>query len=127
MAPRYFTVQEANDLLPTIVPLMDQLLERRARVVAARKEIGGIIEDLHSNVGGATASQLVRDFAAIERLMAKIQSYGCVVKDMNTGLLDFLAERNGREVYLCWRHGEPRVAFYHELHTGFNGRRPLEE
>jgi hypothetical protein len=45
---------------------------------------------------------------------------------MNGGLLDFLSERNGRDVYLCWRYGEPTISHYHELHTGYNGRRPIE-
>ena len=63
------------------------------------------------------------DFAVIERQIAELQSYGCVIKDLNGGLVDFLAERNGREVYLCWRYGEDRIEYYHELHTGFQGRR----
>lgn len=125
MPPRYFTVEEANEVLSEVEPLMGELLRRRARVVAARKELGGVVEDLQSDVGGPVASQLVQEFMAIEQLVRKIQSYGCVVKDMNAGLLDFLSERDGREVYLCWRYGEPQVAFYHELHTGYNGRQPV--
>lgn len=125
MPPRYFTVEEANEVLSEVEPLMGELLRRRARVVAARKELGAVVEDLQSDVGGPVASQLVQEFMAIEQLVRKIQSYGCVVKDMNAGLLDFLSERDGREVYLCWRYGEPQVAFYHELHTGYNGRQPV--
>lgn len=125
MATRYFTVQQANELLPSLEPLVSELLERRARVVATRKELGDALDDLHSNVGGRVYSEMVQDFTVIELLVARIQSYGCVLKDMNSGLLDFLAKREGREVYLCWRYGEPRVAYYHELHTGFNGRQPV--
>jgi len=125
MTSRYFTVEEANALLPEIEPLMGRLLEHRARVVRDRKQIEDLLEDLHSNVGGPVASEMAQRFVAIERLVKKIQSYGCVVKDMNTGLLDFLAKIEGREVYLCWRYGEPRVAHYHELHTGYNGRQPV--
>lgn len=125
MATRYFTVQQANELLPTLEPLVGELLERRARVVATRKELGEVMDDLHKNVGGRVHSEMVQDFMVIEQLVARIQSYGCVLKDMNSGLLDFLAKREGREIYLCWRYGEPRVAFYHELHTGFNGRQPV--
>jgi hypothetical protein len=50
---------------------------------------------------------------------------GCVLKDMDQGLVDFLTRRDGREVYLCWRYGEERVAYWHELQAGFAGRRPL--
>lgn len=126
MPARYFTVQEANELLPELEPLVGELLERRARVVAMRKQLGDTLDDVQSDVGGPVQSQMVQDFMAIERLVNRIRSYGCILKDMNSGLLDFLSERDGREVYLCWRYGEPEVAYYHELHTGFSGRRPVE-
>jgi hypothetical protein len=125
MPARYFTVEEANDLLPALEPLMGELLERRARVVAQRKKLDELLDDLHQNVGGRVPSQMAQDFRRIEQLVQRIQSHGCILKDMNSGLLDFLAQREGREVYLCWRYGDPRVAFYHELHTGFNGRQSV--
>lgn len=122
MTTRYFTVEEANSLLPEIEPLMARLLERRAKVVRQRREISDILEDGTSDVGGAVPSALVQDFIVIERLVRRIRSYGCIIKDVNTGLIDFLSERDGREVFLCWRYGEPRVEFFHELHSGFLGR-----
>lgn len=125
MIPRYFTIEEANELLPTIEPLLAELLKRRAGVVRARDEIEPILEDLHSNVGGAAASEMAQEFMVITQLLEKIQAHGCIVKDMNAGLVDFLAKIEGRDVYLCWRFGEPRVAHYHDLHTGYNGRQPV--
>jgi hypothetical protein len=68
-------------------------------------------------------SELTQYFAAIQRLINEVQGHGCVIKDLNVGLLDFLAERNGREVYLCWRFGEDKIEYFHELHTGFQGRK----
>ena len=125
MIPRYFTVSEANELLPTIEPLLAELLQRRARIVRARKQIEPLLTDLHSNVGGAVPSEMTQEFVMIERLLEEIQSHGCIVKDMNAGLVDFLAKIEGRDVYLCWRYGETEVAYYHELHTGYNGRQPV--
>ncbi len=122
---RYFTLQEANTLLPQIEPLMARLLERRAKASRLSREIESLLADVRVDVGGPVPSELAADFAVIEELVNKIQSFGCQVKDLNVGLLDFLAERNGRDVYLCWRYGESRIAFYHELHTGFNGRSPV--
>lgn len=126
MTARYFTVEEANALLPSIEPLMGQLLENRARAVRLARDIQPLLRDIRVDVGGAVPSELVLVFAEIDGLLAEIQAFGCIIKDLNGGLLDFLSERNGRDVYLCWRYGEPTVAHYHELHTGFNGRRPLE-
>ena len=48
-----------------------------------------------------------------------------VLKSLEAGLLDFLCERDGRDVFLCWRYGEPTVQYYHELHIGYQGRRPI--
>lgn len=104
---------------------MAELMERRARVVSRRGELSEVFEFSHSDFGGATASDIVLDFIAIERLAKNIRSKGCVIKDLNAGLLDFLSERNGREVYLCWRFGEPQIEFYHELHTGFQNRQHI--
>ena len=125
MPARYFTVEEANSLIAEIEPLMNQLLARRARVVESRHEIADMIATQASDIGGRAASELVQDFIAIERLARKIRSFGCILKDLNVGLVDFLAQRDGREVYLCWRYGEPRVDYFHELHTGFRGRQHL--
>lgn len=123
---KYFTVEEANAVLPNIEPLMARLLAVRGKVVRQRQALRPLLDDLISDVGGWEASQMVLDFIEIEQLAAEIQSYGCVLKDLNTGLLDFPAKLDGRDVLLCWRYGEPDVAFYHELHSGFNGRRPIE-
>lgn len=122
MSIRYFTVEEANALLPEIRPLMADLLNRRGKVVEMRHELAPILKRPNHDVGGGAASQIVQDFIAIERLAKKIRSYGCLIKDLNGGLVDFLSERNGRDVYLCWRFNEPTIEYYHELHTGFNGR-----
>jgi hypothetical protein len=125
METQYFTVEEANALLPEIEFLMEQLLERRAKVIESRDLIAGILEDVQSNVGGPAASAMVQEFLAIERLAKKIRSHGCIIKDLNNGLVDFPSIREGREVYLCWRFGEPQIDFYHELHAGFKGRQQL--
>lgn len=125
MPARYFTVEEANSLIAEIEPLMNQLLDRRAKVVESRHEVVDVLVSQSSDVGGRAASELVQDFIAIEQLARKIRSYGCILKDLNVGLVDFLAQRDGREVYLCWRYGEPRVDYFHELHTGFRGRQHL--
>lgn len=126
MAARYFTLAEANALLPELEPLVGELLERRAKVARVSRQIDDRLADFRNDFAGPEATALTREFTAIESLISTIQSYGCVVKSLEAGLVDFLAEVDGRDVYLCWRFGEPRVAYYHDLHTGFQGRRRLE-
>ena len=125
MPSRFFTPEEANALLPTIRPLMAELLERQARIATHYREVGHMLQGAYRNVGSAQASDMVRDFAAMEQLVQTIRAHGCIVKDLRLGLVDFLAQIDGREVYLCWRYGEPQITTYHDLDSGFNGRRPL--
>ena len=125
MSVRYFTVDEANELLPELEPLVGRVLALRARITSQSRELGGLLTDLSSNIGGPLPTRLAGEFAEVEGLVSRIQSYGCVLKSLEAGLLDFLCERDGRDVFLCWRYGEPRVEYYHELHTGFQGRRPV--
>jgi len=126
MTVRYFTLEEANDSLVELEPLMQQLLERRAKAAHTRKQVSVLLEDPHADLGGPAFAEMTRDFVVIEDLIQRIRSTGAVIKSLEAGLLDFLAQLNGRDVYLCWRYGEARVNHYHELHTGFRDRRRLD-
>ncbi len=125
MSIRYFTVEEANEILPSLEPLVGELLERRAKVVRQRQALGTLLDDLRVDVGGTAVSELTVEFEHIERLIRKVQTYGCVIKSINAGLIDFWSKVDGADVFLCWRYGEDVVAYYHPLHEGYNGRLPL--
>ena len=125
MSIKYFTISKANALLPTLTPLLEELLTRRARITQDAQLIKPQLHDLRNNVGSPELSSLTQDFAAIDRLVNQIRGHGVLLKDAQSGLVDFLAERDGRDVYLCWRLGEPEITHYHELHTGFSGRQPI--
>lgn len=122
---KLFTVEEANTVLPEIKPLMADLLEKRARVMVQRQGLGDLLDNLLVDVGGPALNELVQEFEAIENLITEIQAYGCFVKDINIGLLDFPAEMDDQQVFLCWRFGEDEVAHYHGIHEGFNDRSSL--
>lgn len=126
MSVRYFTPEEANEVLTELKPLMAQLLERRAKATRTSRQIEHLLAQPHIDVGGPVAAELSQDFVVIEALLSQIRSYGCIVKNLEAGLIDFLAKINGRDVYLCWRFGEDRIAYYHEIHTGFQGRKALD-
>lgn len=126
MSVRYFTLAEANALLPKIEPLMAELLERRAKAVRWSSQITNLLQDTHIDFGGAVPTAIAQEFVLIEALQREIKSFGCVIKNFEAGLIDFLAQIDGRDVYLCWRYGEDQVQFYHELHTGFRGRKAIE-
>jgi hypothetical protein len=68
---------------------------------------------------------LERSAEAVSGLAEEVQEMGCELKGIEEGLIDFRAEMGGREVYLCWKFGEGRIDWWHELDTGFAGRQPL--
>ena len=124
--PRYFTLQEANETLVTIRPLMDEVQTIREKILANQPEAWPAIEKSAGNGGNRALSNRVQDFEKLDALVHLIQDTGVLIKDVNIGLLDFPALRDGREVYLCWQHGEGEIAFWHEVEAGFAGRQPIE-
>ncbi|MFN2106365.1 MAG: DUF2203 domain-containing protein [Candidatus Promineifilaceae bacterium] len=125
MSVKYFTIEEANTLLPALKPLMGEILERRAKCARQGRLVADLLRLPHVDIGGPILSELSAEFVVIERLLHKIKETGCIVKSLEGGMVDFLAKIDGRDVYLCWRYGEESITHYHELHTGFRGRQPL--
>ena len=122
---RLFTVQEANELIPFLDDRLKEL-----RLVHSKLEAWSTDAPSSNDVmlqGGMQVSasyvSLVTKFQAI---VDDICSRGCHLKDLDTGLVDFPTLWEGREVYLCWKVGEPEVGHWHEIEAGFAGRRSLE-
>lgn len=126
MPARYFTVEEANAALPRLNELLEQLMQGRRAIVEARPDLWPVLKKSIGNGGSKKAGELLPQFERVQSAAAAIEAMGILLKDADTGLVDFLHRRtDGREVYLCWRYGEKEVAFWHELHAGFAGRRKL--
>ena len=124
--PQYFTLQEANETLDRIRPLMDEVQIIRQKILANQPEAWPAIERSAGNGGNRALSNMVQDFEKLDILVHRIQETGAILKDINMGLLDFPALREGREVYLCWQYGEAEIAFWHEVEAGYAGRQPIE-
>jgi hypothetical protein len=123
--PRYFTVEEANQVVRQIQPLLSEILGIRQRILERRPELIPILQKVRGNGGNRQASELVNEFRRIEELVTEIQASGAIVKDINQGLIDFPHWRDGREVYLCWQFGEDEIRYWHEIDAGYAGRQPL--
>jgi hypothetical protein len=124
--PNYFTLQQANEALKLIRPWMEDVQAIRQKILANQPEAWPAIEKSAGNGGNKALSKMVQDFEKLDALVHKIQDAGAQIKDINTGLLDFSALRDGREVYLCWQYGEGDIAFWHEVDDGYAGRQPIE-
>ncbi len=121
----YFNLEKANQVVVQIRPMIAELLELRSEITEKQPQAWPMIEKAAGNGGGKVASELVLSFNRIEKLVRAIQMTGAILKDINSGLVDFPALREGREVYLCWRYGEPDIQFWHDIEAGFAGRQPI--
>ena len=123
---KIFTIPEANENLKIIRPIMDEVQVIREKILANQPDAWPAIEKSAGNGGNKTMSRLVEDFERLDALVHQILDTGVQIKDINIGLLDFSALRDGREVYLCWKYGEDDIAFWHEIDAGYAGRQPIE-
>ncbi len=124
---RYFTVEEANALLPHIASMMGRILLIRQRILERHDTLVPVLEKGGWNSGSRVASEVADLFRQLEEAVEAIHRTGAQVKDVNMGLVDFPALRRGEEVFLCWQYGEPHIAYWHGLHAGYAGRRPIDE
>ncbi len=133
MPPRLFTLDEANRLVPTLEPLLRRLVEKRQ----ALREHAQVIEEFRAEAGrsggGMPGGRFGKARAAAETLgmeiaggIQEIEAWGCVIKDLDRGLVDFLSRRGDDTVFLCWRLGEPSIRYWHGLKEGFAGRKLLD-
>ncbi len=102
------------------------LVESELRREAITEHVAGNGEGLDPRELVALHELAQKEGEALARCISRIQAAGVQVKDLDEGLLDFPARRGDEEVLLCWRVGEPEVAFWHGLDEGFAGRKPLD-
>ena len=134
MAPRYFTLTQANDALRELRPLAEQMVERRRELVEAQARRAALGAQVGTNGGDLTPSDFAEADAELEAAAAAlaaciepIQAAGALIKDLDRGLLDFPALRDDEEILLCWHVGEDEIRYWHGVDEGFAGRKPLSD
>jgi hypothetical protein len=131
---KYFSLTEAERLRAQLEPLLIEAMESRRRMNDLGAELTALAERIQRSGGmlvplekaARTRAQLNKLEQAVQSSLEKIHATGCVVKDLDVGLLDFPARINNEDVYLCWRLGEDRIRFYHRQDEGFDGRKPID-
>jgi hypothetical protein len=132
--PKLFTVQQANATLPLVRAIVADLV-RLARDVEDRRQRLNMLQgnrraktaDVYSQELEQMEDELQKDAEQLVEYVRELQELGVELKDPLVGLVDFRCLMDGREVYLCWKLGEPKIAFWHDLESGFTGRQPLAE
>jgi hypothetical protein len=119
---RLFTLEEANAELEELRTRLPRLREARQRMIDTSERITSAVD---IDGGGVEGSEWFRANESLKEELVWLADRGILIRDPDTGLIDFPAERDGKRVFLCWRLGEDRVAWYHDEQTGFGGRQPL--
>ena len=132
--PRFFTLQQAEKVLPDVASAIREAIFRKEEYQRLESEwqnfsqrvavMGGVRIDrgwMMQQKNGREEAAL-----ALKQAIDKVHEYGCLVKDLDIGLIDFPTLFQGEEVYLCWKLGEAGIAFWHGVQEGFRGRKPID-
>ncbi|HTW50052.1 MAG TPA: DUF2203 domain-containing protein [Acidobacteriaceae bacterium] len=129
-----FTLDEAQALLPVVEALLNRAIEAKEALAGLEEEQQDLLRRLFLSGGmlvdlAAVKKRKITMAALVQRAkdsLQEIDSIGVQVKDLDTGLLDFPCLLEGETVLLCWKRGEPRIAFWHRMEDGFRGRQPID-
>ncbi len=137
-ATRYFSVAEANGMIKDLELTFGRILQMKAQVRTAYGRLeevgfapsGDEFDITPAGASAETVNCLTTLKTLIEALKVEVQALndaGCLVKDIDEGIVDWRANRRGSDVLLCWKLGEKEVGFWHDAGAGFSGRRPISE
>jgi hypothetical protein len=131
---KLFTLEKANELIPVLTPMVQDLQDLRVQIDKLEVEIDALeliakgtshesqtSQDLNEKV-----SVLNTTIREMNLALKNVETLGCSPKSIEIGLVDFLSEYQGRHVYLCWRIGEIEVTHWHEMDEGFTNRKPVD-
>lgn len=135
MNPRVFALPEANALIPSLEELLDKLLEKKKLMQKMHDQLlvldlitGGTVQDYQSPDGKEyveKSAELESLILSFEEDILKINQQGCFLRDLERGILDFFYVHNRELVYLCWKRGEKKIRYYHDLDDSDSNRKPL--
>jgi hypothetical protein len=132
--PKLFSLSEAEHARRQVEPLLIDAMEGRRQMADLEESLSAIANRIQI-MGGVTIdydvaahmrADLNKVVAKVKDALDQIQATGCIVKDLDSGLVDFPSVIKDEEVYLCWRLGEDRIRFYHRQDEGFSGRKPID-
>jgi len=137
LAPRqYFSVASANQTLPLVRAIVSDIVELYREVRDREERLTRIMrgrpkdsrpDDLYTEEVEQVRQDLERDVERLQGFIDELQELGVEFKDPVMGLVDFPAKRDGKEICLCWKLGEPSVDYWHTVESGFQGRQSLNE
>lgn len=134
MAVKVFTIKEANKIIPLVSQTVIEIRAKAMEIIQLQDRIGVLALIGGENVASPEHAEYVEQRKDLQELVAQynghleeLQKIGCVMKDLSEGLVDFYGRKKNRLVFLCWKLGEKRISYWHEIESGYSGRRPIRE
>ena len=124
MAETFYSVDQANALIPKLKPLLERI-RKTQQELAKDKTVAAVREKAAHNGGGLPGRNLSALTKTLNEDLRQLEAWGIVLRDPSIGLIDFMHQREGETVCLCWKLGESRVEWWHPLETGIAGRQRL--
>lgn len=130
-----FDLKQAELLLPRLEQLLRGAMEQKTRLTESGQELTRQMERIvlaggcQVNVSSIAHTKRQKDESAqrLQQVVEEIESTGCLLKDLDIGLVDFPCRVAAREFYLCWKLGEPSIHFWHNTDEGFARRKPIDD
>jgi len=122
-----FTVVEANDALPALRAIVGTIQDRLTWLGAHKPEFRYVVQEMKIPIESPVSPDYFERLIEIKAALGEVDSMGCQIKDVRAGLVDFPSRLYGKDVLLCWKVGENSVAYYHDLESGYSGRRPIPD
>ncbi len=123
---KHYSREEARALLPELKQWLKELAELRRELASHDKRLAGLMAH-RQDLGGDLVNAWIRIVARMKTVLLEFARREVQIKDLDRGLIDFPAFVEGKEVFLCWEEGEADIEFWHELDTGYAGRKPLDD
>ncbi|MBI3190937.1 DUF2203 domain-containing protein [archaeon] len=137
MTLKEFSIDEANKLIPKIKMIFDEIFVLKKKTAFVRDEMKWIKEfwgnDLNDsdNIDADSYRKFEQEIninlKRIDQSLKKIEKFGCIVKDVDGGLVDFYSVVKGKKIFLCWQYGETNIRYWHSADVGIHERRPVAE
>lgn len=119
---RRFTVEEANRSLPLVRRIVGDIVRTHSEAAKFQQQLERVAGTAEQT---PIQSNLERAMHRMEDYVDELSEIGCDLKDYQMGLIDFTGRHHGHDVCLCWKLGEEKIAYWHEINSGFSGRKPV--
>ena len=120
---RYFTIKSANEALPGVIEKFNSLKKQKNEIIKAEQELQSSVSSFEEYM--TKKQKLNSKMTKFYQLIEDLEATGVSLKGIDQGLLDFPSRRFDEDVWLCWKDGETEIKFWHDMNSGFNGRKPI--